>query len=141
MATWLNVLIIALLTGSSPLSEGFATDRVTFWCASTNGYSPKIPCFEVSFLPIDFKQQLSGAQLAVKVKNAIRQMRYLKNGKIFVHCEHGQDRTGLVVACYRVQAEGWSKAKAEKEMFDHGFHKILHGLWEYWESVPDVKVN
>lgn len=58
------------------------------------------------------------------------------NGNVFIHCLHGEDRTGLFVACYRVQGhqEHWTKAAAEKEMLDHGFHKILHGLWEYWED-------
>jgi hypothetical protein len=51
---------------------------------------------------------------------------------IFIHCTHGQDRTGLVVAEYRL-SEGWSKADAEKEMLAHGFHKSLRGLWRYWE--------
>jgi hypothetical protein len=50
----------------------------------------------------------------------------------FVHCEHGQDRTGLVVAIYRVRIQGWPVERAEKEMLDHGFHKELIGLWEAW---------
>jgi Tyrosine phosphatase family len=51
----------------------------------------------------------------------------------YVHCEHGEDRTGLIVARYRVLS-GWSKPDAEKEMLDDGFHKVLHGLWEVWED-------
>lgn len=50
----------------------------------------------------------------------------------FIHCLHGQDRTGLVVACYRVRMERWSKGQAEAEMLAHGFHKELYGLWSYW---------
>jgi len=52
----------------------------------------------------------------------------------FIHCEHGQDRTGLVVACYRVRVQHWTKAAAEKEMLAHGFHKSLVGLWRTWED-------
>lgn len=57
-------------------------------------------------------------------------------GNVFIHCEHGQDRTGLFVACYRVAGhqEGWTKAAAEKEMLSLGFHESLHGLWEFWEN-------
>jgi tyrosine-protein phosphatase SIW14 len=51
----------------------------------------------------------------------------------YIHCSHGQDRTGLIVACYRL-TEGWTKADAEKEMISHGFHKELFGLWEYWKE-------
>lgn len=53
---------------------------------------------------------------------------------LFVHCEHGQDRTGLFVAMERVRWDYWTKADAEKEMLAHGFHKSLHGLWEFWEN-------
>ena len=52
---------------------------------------------------------------------------------VFIHCEHGQDRTGMFVALLRVYEDGWSKADAEKEMLAHGFHKSLVGLWRYWE--------
>jgi hypothetical protein len=53
----------------------------------------------------------------------------------FIHCEHGQDRTGLLVALWRVRRDGWSKSEAEKEMLAHGFHKDLHGLWQLWNST------
>jgi len=50
----------------------------------------------------------------------------------YIHCEHGQDRTGLVVACWRMD-NGATKAAAEREMLMYGFHKSLFGLWEFWE--------
>jgi Tyrosine phosphatase family len=53
----------------------------------------------------------------------------------FIHCEHGQDRTGVFVAMWRMQKDGWTKLDAEKEMLTHGFHKELHGLWAFWQSV------
>ncbi len=56
------------------------------------------------------------------------------HGSIFVHCEHGQDRTGLVIACYRIRVNRWSKSDAEKEMLEHGFHKSLYGLWKAWQD-------
>lgn len=55
--------------------------------------------------------------------------------KVYVHCTHGHDRTGLIIACYRVWVEGWPKEKAEKEMIDRGFHPELLGLWTAWQRV------
>jgi protein tyrosine/serine phosphatase len=52
----------------------------------------------------------------------------------FIHCAHGQDRTGLVVAGYRM-ANGMSKADAEKEMLANGFHKELIGLWGFFKKI------
>jgi protein tyrosine/serine phosphatase len=33
-----------------------------------------------------------------------------------VHCQHGEDRTGMLVAAYRVVVDGWSVRKAMAEM-------------------------
>ena len=35
-----------------------------------------------------------------------------------MHCYHGADRTGLVVAMYRVIYQGWSFDAARSEMID-----------------------
>jgi protein tyrosine phosphatase (PTP) superfamily phosphohydrolase (DUF442 family) len=43
---------------------------------------------------------------------------------VFVHCKHGVDRTGAMIAIWRVAKENWSADKAYAEMRDLGFHKI-----------------
>ena len=53
---------------------------------------------------------------------------------IFVHCQHGEDRTGLIVGLYRVESEHWSPAAAYHEMIAKGFHKILFFLNHYYEE-------
>lgn len=53
---------------------------------------------------------------------------------IFVHCEHGEDRTGLAIALYRMH-HGWTKDHARAEMLNLGFHPLLLGLDHYfWDS-------
>jgi len=46
-----------------------------------------------------------------------------KNQPVLVHCKRGSDRTGVVVACYRIGYEGWSaeKALAEAEAYGLGW--------------------
>jgi tyrosine-protein phosphatase SIW14 len=56
------------------------------------------------------------------------------NQPVFVHCQHGQDRTGLIIALYRVFYEGWAAKDAYKEMIDMGFHKALFLLNHYFEE-------
>src|SRR5688572_19047198 len=38
---------------------------------------------------------------------------------IYVHCHHGSDRTGYLIAMYRVVVEGWDKDRAIAEMTSH----------------------
>jgi protein tyrosine/serine phosphatase len=52
---------------------------------------------------------------------------------VFVHCQHGADRTGMMTAIYRIAMEGWSKDDAITEMTEggYGFHAIWKDLVEY----------
>ena len=46
---------------------------------------------------------------------------------VFVHCRRGADRTGMMVAVYRIVIQGWSNAQAQEEMEEggYGFHTLL----------------
>jgi protein tyrosine/serine phosphatase len=56
---------------------------------------------------------------------------------VFVHCQHGADRTGTMVAVYRIVVEGWDVEKAVDEMHNgpFGFHEIFSGLPEFIEEL------
>jgi len=60
--------------------------------------------------------------------------------KIFVHCNTGIDRTGMVVAAYRMAFENWTADEAMKEMQGFGFlrfHRtICFGLSSYERKFP-----
>lgn len=49
---------------------------------------------------------------------------------IFVHCQHGADRTGCMIGIYRVQVQDWSFTQTWTEMCKHGFKPYLHALKE-----------
>jgi protein tyrosine/serine phosphatase len=53
---------------------------------------------------------------------------------LFVHCLHGEDRTGLIVGLFRVFSQGWKPGDAYKEMIAKGFHRILVFLNHYYEE-------
>lgn len=60
--------------------------------------------------------------------------------KVFVHCRLGEDRTGMMVAAYRMAAQGWTADDAMQEMHRFGFsashHIFCPGLASYEKSFP-----
>ncbi|NLH49662.1 MAG: dual specificity protein phosphatase family protein [Myxococcales bacterium] len=59
---------------------------------------------------------------------------------ILVHCQHGADRTGALVAVYRLAVQGWTKEEAIREMTDggYGFHAVWANLI-VWIKELDVE--
>jgi len=57
----------------------------------------------------------------ISVLRAIRQGE--QRGGVLVHCKHGQNRTGLITAMYRIVYDGWSREEAMGEMLEGGFGK------------------
>lgn len=51
-----------------------------------------------------------------------------ENQPVFIHCRQGKDRTGAMVAMYRMAKHGWSADQAHGEMLSYGFHQIFAGL-------------
>lgn len=51
-----------------------------------------------------------------------------RNQPVFIHCRQGKDRTGAMVAMYRMAKHGWSADQAHSEMLSYGFHQIFAGL-------------
>jgi protein tyrosine/serine phosphatase len=62
-------------------------------------------------------------------------------GPFLIHCQHGADRTGTMVAMYRMAVQGWTKDAAIKEMTTggYGYHRVWSNLIRYLKSV-DVAV-
>lgn len=62
---------------------------------------------------------------------------------LFVHCKHGADRTGLVVAVYRIAVQGWTKEEAIAEMTTGGFghHAIWRNLTETIEQLDVDRIK
>jgi protein tyrosine/serine phosphatase len=56
---------------------------------------------------------------------------------VLVHCRHGSDRTGTMVAAYRIVVDGWTKAEATDEMINggYGFHPMWQNLLRYIENL------
>ncbi len=47
---------------------------------------------------------------------------------VFVHCLRGADRTGAMIAIYRIEVDGWTNEQAIEEMQAYGFNDLYQGL-------------
>jgi tyrosine-protein phosphatase SIW14 len=45
-------------------------------------------------------------------------------GPIFLHCRRGADRSGVVIACYRITHDHWTNAQAMAEARQQGFSRF-----------------
>lgn len=54
-----------------------------------------------------------------------------KNWPVFVHCNHGKDRTGTIVAVYRITHDGWTGDEAKAEAKRFGLSWVQFGMKSY----------
>lgn len=60
-----------------------------------------------------------------------------QRGPVFLHCQYGADRTGLMVGVYRVIFCDWTKEAAIQEMVEggYGFHPIWENLIHFFRNL------
>lgn len=92
--------------GNEPADAGLAGERI--WMQAWHGEEEDV----VKFLKI--------------VADPARQ-------PVFVHCQHGSDRTGTMCAVYRIVVQGWTKDHALAEMTQggFGFHEDFNNLLRF----------
>ena len=81
----------------------------------------------------------------IKDVNVIQALKIIKNrkGNILIHCKHGSDRTGLIIAMYRIVFQSYTKEQAIKEMTEggFGFHKVFSNIIDYIQQVNVEEIN
>ena len=76
------------------------------------------------------------------IENIIREIDAAENQPVFVHCKRGADRTGTVVAVYRISHDNSTAKEANDEAKKFGF-----GWWQFWmkdyigDYYRDFKAN
>ncbi len=124
-----------ILRGGQPSSVGWdylksqgITDVIKL-NTEEEGVDPDGAGFSIHRLPIPWWRQMIFRPSQSLIVAAVSLMR----PHTYVHCEHGEDRTGLIVGCFRL-SQGWTKNDAYSEMLAHYFHPALQGLQGRWNS-------
>lgn len=60
---------------------------------------------------------------------------------VLVHCWRGKDRTGTVIACYRIQHDGWDNRRALAEAKEHGMSRLERGMQGYILHFTPVSLS
>lgn len=74
------------------------------------------------------------------VEGAVRAI-VLATDPVYVHCRHGQDRTGLVIGIWRVERQLWTPQDAFNEMVENGFHVEFLNFDRYFEWKTGTTVD
>ena len=65
-------------------------------------------------------------------------LRQNPNKKVFVHCRLGDDRTGMMIAAYRMAVDNWTAEEAWTEMMHFGMNReICFPLIKYERKFPE----
>ncbi|MFN0084517.1 MAG: fused DSP-PTPase phosphatase/NAD kinase-like protein [Blastocatellia bacterium] len=67
------------------------------------------------------------------------------NWPVFVHCAGGRHRTGVLIAVYRMEVDGWTAEQAYREMKDFKFYSnwgygdMKNYVFDYYRRMPEQR--
>ena len=123
----------ALYRGAQPTAEGFRQLALRGIKTVVNLRSFNSDRDEIGDLPLAYEHIKMKAWHA-EDEDIVRFLRIVADPTrppVFVHCQHGADRTGTAVAVYRIIVQGWTKDQAIEEMIQGGF-----GFHSQWKNLP-----
>jgi tyrosine-protein phosphatase SIW14 len=66
-----------------------------------------------------------------QIAKALSVLNSTESAPVYLHCLGGRDRTGAVIACYRIAHDGWDNHKALAEATVHGLSVFDVGMRHY----------
>lgn len=113
--------------GAQPLKEGYAVlkklgIKTVVNLRSTHSEKKEVEAAGMKSIEVPMSM-LKDVDVKV-INNIIDIMADPDNQPVYVHCKLGQDRTGIVIAAYRMKIEGWPLKDAEAEMQAFGFNDM-----------------
>ncbi|MCX7794185.1 MAG: dual specificity protein phosphatase family protein [Thermodesulfovibrionales bacterium] len=122
-----------IFRGAQPLPEGYLTLKKMGIKTVINlrNHSEKEAVEAAGMKSIEIPLSVLKKTSIEDVNRIIEIISNPENQPVYVHCRHGQDRTGIVIAAYRMRIDGWSLKEAEAEMQAFGFNDLWKNLKEF----------
>jgi protein tyrosine phosphatase (PTP) superfamily phosphohydrolase (DUF442 family) len=126
----------ALYHGAQPTREGFAAlrdlgIRTVVSLRTWDNDRPLLRGLGLKYAHISFKPVHPEREDVVAFLKIVADA---GNQPVFVHCRHGHDRTGMMVAMYRMVVQDWPREQALAEMKSQGFNEAWIGIEHYVET-------
>jgi protein tyrosine/serine phosphatase len=124
-------LTVIDLEGGDPLFlQAFETGEYSEWIENENQWALQAG-LDFEWQPLNSANTVNQDEVK-KIDHVLSLMkRAFKDAshyQVYIHCEYGVDRTGLVAALFRVEVEGWSPQKAYQEWQSYGHTGIADWL-------------
>lgn len=123
-----------LYRGAQPAPDGYATLKamgvktvVNLRTTSSEKHAVEVAGMKSVEIPLSVLSDVNPGT----VNAIIDIIKNSDNQPVYIHCRQGQDRTGIVVAAYRMKVGEWSYKDAEAEMQSFGFNDIWVELKEF----------
>ena len=130
----LNLVAPNLYRSAQPTAEGFkaAQEQLNLQTSLSLRESSNDSDLLVGTAIDNQSVPMNAAQITdAEIISALKIIRAAQDkGPVLVHCLHGADRTGVVIAMYRILYQGWSKSEAIDELKNGGFnfHAIFFNI-------------
>jgi tyrosine-protein phosphatase SIW14 len=76
-----------------------------------------------------------------QVRRVIEIIEEKEKAPVFVHCRRGSDRTGAVIAVYRIKQDGWTADRAIDEAYRYGMSFIQFRKRDYIRDYFEQRQN
>jgi tyrosine-protein phosphatase SIW14 len=83
----------------------------------------------------------AGRPTEEQVKRVIEIIEEKEKAPVFVHCRRGSDRTGAIVAIYRIEKDGWTAERAIEEANRYGLGFIQFKKRDYIKDYFEQRQN
>jgi protein tyrosine/serine phosphatase len=117
----------------------YAEDDDTVSMESEAATRHGIRLVQVLMQPEDFPHNWNpfAAPTDVQVNEALATLTDASSGPVYVHCSHGSDRTGLVVALYQMRVENYCRDRAIVDMKAYHHSPFLLGINHYLDREKE----